>query len=55
MTHPNSYEVMMAAIGVINLAANCYYKYHSKTLIFMLNPCHMVTVLIIIVGLKKYS
>lgn len=45
----------MGFIGVFNLVANCYYKYHSKTLIFMLNPCHMVTVLIVIVSLGKYS
>jgi hypothetical protein len=45
----------MAVIGVMNIVANCYYKYHSKTLIFMRNPCHMVTVLLIIVGFSKFS
>ena len=44
MLDPTRIEIAMGVICTLCLIGNIYYKWHDMTLIFMLNPCHIVCV-----------
>ena len=43
----------LALIGTI--IVNAYYKYISETMVFMLNPCHIVTYCYCIICFAKFN
>lgn len=45
----------MGWICVANFVCNCLFKFEQNTLIFMLNPCHVVNVFLAVVSLRSYS
>ena len=44
MLSPTRIELAMGIICTLCILANFYYKWHTMTLIFMFNPCHIVCV-----------
>jgi len=45
----------MGVVCLFNFLCNCVFKFQQNTLIFMLNPCHVVNVFIAVVSLTSYS
>ena len=44
MLDPTKIETFMGLLCTMCLIGNLYYKWHTMTLIFMFNPCHVVCV-----------
>ena len=44
MLNPTKIEQVMGIICTVAILANFYYKWHTLTMIFMFNPCHVVCV-----------
>ena len=42
--NPGLFEILLGLAYVGVHAGNWYYKYHAETMIFLLNPCHVVAV-----------
>ena len=41
---PTWIETLMGVLCIMCIVGNLYYKWHTMTLIFMFNPCHVVCV-----------
>ena len=52
---PNAVEYLMGLALVATVIINCYYKYHTETMVFMLNPCHVVTACYIVMCFCKFN
>lgn len=52
---PSALEKMMAVACSLCMLYNIYFKIESRTLIFLLNPCHFATVLLIYLGFTPFS
>ena len=52
---PNLAEYLMGLALIATVIINCYYKYHTETMVFMLNPCHVVTACYIIMCFSKFN
>ena len=55
MLDPTRVELLGGVLCTLCLLANLYYKWHNMTLIFMLNPCHFVVFVQVIVFFSKFS
>ena len=56
MLNPTKIEQVMGIICIMCILANLYYKWHTMTMIFMFNPCHVVCVSMLLVsGPRKQS
>lgn len=53
--NPTLIEYFMGICCVICLIANCYYKYFTRSLIFMFNPCHIVNFFLIFICFSRHS
>jgi len=54
-TKPSLIEYIVALISICNLVVLAYYKAQSESMIFMLNPCHVISVLLIYVCFSEFS
>jgi len=45
----------MGFLCLLNLIANIYLKYLTKTLVFMFNPCHIVNLFLVIICLRPHG
>ena len=52
---PNWFEIAMGVILFGTVVVNCYYKYHSETMVFMLNPCHVVSYIYCVICFAKFN
>ena len=52
---PTLLERAMGFTCLINLMINIYLKTMSRTLVFMLNPCHVVNLFLVIVCMRPHS
>ena len=50
MLNPTKIEQVMGIICIMCILANFYYKWHTMTMIFMFNPCHVVCVSMLLVS-----
>ena len=55
MLDPTMLEKLMGIICILCLIGNLYYKWHTMTLIFMFNPCHVVCLSLAIISFSKFS
>ena len=52
---PSLVEKLMGLALIATVVLNCYFKYHTETMIFMLNPCHVVTACYIVMCFSKFK
>ena len=55
MLDPTGIEKFMGLLCSIFMQANLWYKYNTSTLIFLVNPCHIVCIMLIIISFSRYS
>ena len=53
--NPGLLEIMQGLLCFFMIGCQLYFKYHSRTMIFILNPCHLVTLLFGIVSLMPFN
>ena len=55
MLDPTGIEKFMGLLCSIFMQANLWYKYNTSTLIFLVNPCHVVCIMLIVISFSRYS